>query len=109
DVETLLEITEKGFEKAKKALVEATGGGVQVVSDPDELFESRRSLLNHIKIFKTIEFGRRFYFKQTGESESPSPKYSSRPQPSVNNAFQRLIDNFDENQSNGYINIIAAA
>lgn len=108
DVEMLLEITEKGFEKAQKALMETTGGGVQVVSDPDELFETRRGLLQRIKKFKTVEFGRRFYFKATPSVEMPYPKYPSRPQPSINKDFQRLIDNFEENQSNGYTNIIAA-
>src|SRR5690606_20199109 len=108
DVEMLLEITEKGFEKAQKALMETTGGGVQVVSDPDELFETRRGLLQRIKKFKTVEFGRRFYFKTTPSVEMPYPKYPSRPQPSINKDFQRLIDNFEENQSNGYTNIIAA-
>lgn len=106
DVETLLEITEKSLEKAQKALAETTGGGIQVVSDPEELFETRRGILNRIKQFKTIEFGRRFYFKSSGTSENP--KYQSRPQPSVNKDFQRLIDNFEEYQSQGYTNIIAA-
>ncbi|GAA4447762.1 transcription-repair coupling factor [Ravibacter arvi] len=108
DVEVLLEITEKAMEKAVKALADTTGGGVQVVSDPDELFESRRGLLNRIKAFKSVEFGKRFYFKPSGNDESVLPRYISKPQPSFNKDFQRLIDNFDENQSNGFVNIIAA-
>lgn len=108
DVEALLEITEKTMEKAAKALAETTGGGVQVVSDPEELFETRRLLLNRIKTFKTVEFGKRFYFKPGGNAGSQSPRYPSKPQPSINKDFQRLIDNFEENQANGYLNIIAA-
>lgn len=108
DAETMLEITEKSMEKARKALLETTGGGVQVVSDPEELFETRRGILNKFKNFKTVEFGKRFYFKQNSTNETVTSKYTSKPQPSFNKDFQRLIDNFDENQTNGYVNIIAA-
>lgn len=108
DAESMLEITERAMEKAQKALSETTAGGVQVVSDPEALFETRRGILNKIKTFKTVEFGKRFYFKQTGSPESALPKYPCKPQPSFNKDFQRLIDDFDENQSKGYVNIIAA-
>jgi len=82
DVELTLEIIEKSFEKAEQALAEVTGGGVQVVSNPDALYETRRGFLNRIKTFKTVEFGRRFYFKNENKIQ-----YSSRPQPSFNKDF----------------------
>ena len=108
DVEATLEIVDKALQKAEKALAETTGGGVQVVSDPEELFETRRGFLNRIKSFRTVEFGKRFYFKPQADAEVQSPKYTAKPQPSFNKDFQRLIDNFDENQAKGYVNIIAA-
>ena len=49
DVELTLEIIEKSFEKAQQALAEVTGGGIQVVSNPDALYETRRGFLNRIK------------------------------------------------------------
>ena len=103
DVELTLEIIEKSFEKAEQALAEVTGGGVQVVSNPDALYETRRGFLNRIKTFKTVEFGRRFYFKNENKIQ-----YSSRPQPSFNKDFNRLIENLTENQAQGYLNLIAA-
>ncbi|WP_247237630.1 transcription-repair coupling factor [Telluribacter sp. SYSU D00476] len=103
DTELTLEIIENCFEKAEQALAAATGGGIQIVSNPQDLFETRRTFLNHIKKFKTVEFGRRFYFKNESRTV-----YTSRPQPSFNKDFKRLIDDLSENQSKGFTNIIAA-
>ncbi|WP_215241287.1 transcription-repair coupling factor [Dyadobacter helix] len=103
DTELTLEVIEKCFEKAEKALEEVTGGGVQIVSSPPELFETRRGFLNQVKRFKTVEFGKRFYFK----TESKLP-YTAKPQPSFNKDFKRLLDDLSENQSKGFVNIIAS-
>lgn len=105
DVELTLEIIEKNFEKAEQSLASLVGGkgGIQIVSDPNVLFETRRGLLNQIKAFRTVEFGRRFYFKSENKLT-----YSSKAQPSFNKDFKRLVDNLSENQSKGYTNIIVA-
>ncbi|SKC11158.1 transcription-repair coupling factor [Dyadobacter psychrophilus] len=103
DAELTLEIIENCFEKAEKALQEVTGGGIQIVSNPQDLFETRRGFLNQVKKFKTVEFGKKGYFK----TENKLP-YSSKPQPSFNKDFKRLLDDLSENQSKGYVNIIVA-
>lgn len=103
DAELTLEIIENCFEKAEKALQEVTSGGVQIVSNPTDLFETRRGFLNQVKKFKTVEFGRKFYFK----TENKLP-YSSKPQPSFNKDFKRLLDDLSENQSKGFVNVIVA-
>ncbi|MCF0042481.1 transcription-repair coupling factor [Dyadobacter fanqingshengii] len=103
DAELTLEIIENCFEKAEKALQEVTGGGIQIVSNPQDLYETRRGFLNQVKKFKTVEFGKKGYFK----TESKLP-YSSKPQPSFNKDFKRLLDDLSENQSKGYVNIIVA-
>lgn len=103
DTELTLEVIENCYQKAEIALAEVTGGGVQIVSDPNTLFETRRSFLNTIKKFKIVEFGRRFYFKSENKTV-----YSSKPQPSFNKDFKRLIEDLSENQSKGFVNIIAA-
>ncbi|MCE7073576.1 MULTISPECIES: transcription-repair coupling factor [Dyadobacter] len=103
DAELTLEIIESCFEKAEKALQEVTGGGIQIVSNPQDLFETRRGFLNQVKKFKTVEFGKKGYFK----TENKLP-YSSKPQPSFNKDFKRLLDDLSENQSKGYVNIIVA-
>lgn len=103
DAELTLEVIENCFEKAEKALQEVTGGGIQIVSNPQDLFETRRGFLNQVKKFKTVEFGKKGYFK----TESKLP-YSSKPQPSFNKDFKRLLDDLSDNQSKGYVNIIVA-
>jgi len=121
DVELTLEILEKSFEKAEQSLSNMVqgSGGIQVVSNPDALFETRRGFLNAVKAFRTVEFGRRFYFKSGSRSDSngseeKSPgsggplRYGSKAQPSFNKDFKRLVDNLSENQSKGYTNLIAA-
>lgn len=105
DVEFTLEIVDNCFERAEQrfASVVAGSGGVQVVSDPGELFETRRTLLNQLKSLTTIEFGRKFYFKTESRQQ-----YQSKAQPSFNKDFKRLVENLAENQSKGYTNVIAA-
>jgi len=111
DVEFTLEIVDKSYQKAEQSLEEITGkGGIQIVSDPQVLFETRRSFLNLIKKFKTIEFGKKFYFKKnTDETDfTPLSKYNCHPQPSFNKDFSRLAEDLIDNQQQGFINIIAA-
>ena len=106
DVELTLEIIEKCFEKVEGNFQEiiAKSGGIKVISDPNQLFETRRGFLNLIKGFGTIEFGKRFYFK----SEKDKTSYTSKPQPAFNKDFKRLADNLRENQGFNYTNIITA-
>lgn len=105
DVEFTLEIIEKCFEKAEQSFesVLQNSGGIQVISNPGELFETRRAFLNEIKKFRTVEFGRKFYFKTDSRLQ-----YNSKPQPSFNKDFKRLIETLGDNQAKGYTNIIAA-
>jgi transcription-repair coupling factor (superfamily II helicase) len=103
DAELTLEVIEKCFEKAERALQEVTSGGVQIVSNPQERYETRRGILNQFKRFKTVEFGRRFYFKTENRLA-----YASKPQPSFNKDFKRLLDDLLQNQGKGFVNIIAA-
>jgi len=106
DVEFTLEIIEKCFEKVEGSFQEiiAKSGGIKVISDPNQLFETRRGFLNAVKGFGTIEFGKRFYFK----SEKDKTSYTSKPQPAFNKDFKRLADNLRENQGFNYTNIITA-
>jgi transcription-repair coupling factor (superfamily II helicase) len=122
DVELTLEVIGECFEKAEQALVNVKGGDIQLVSDPNEIFETRRGFLNQIKNFKTIEFGKRFYspFKSpltpNGGTKNPSDSKDKKtphwgwglPQPSFNKDFKRLIDDLGERQQQGFTNVIVA-
>lgn len=109
DVELTLELVEKCFEKAEQGLSETVGNGIQVVSDPVTLYETRRGFLNQVKNFKTVEFGKRFYspFKDDNSTSALTP-WGARPQPAFNKDFKLLIEDLAEKQKQGYTNIIAA-
>jgi transcription-repair coupling factor (superfamily II helicase) len=105
DVDQTLDIIQKYYEKAEQSFqtILEQSGNTQVVTDPEELFETRKGFLDQIKKFTTIEFGKRFHFK-TEEKLT----YQSKPQPSFNKDFNRLLENFQDNQSHGITNIIVA-
>lgn len=106
DVELTLEIIEKSFEKVEANFQEiiAKSGGIKVISEPNQLFETRRSFLNLTKEFGTVEFGKRFYFKSAQEKLL----YQAKVQPTFNKDFKRLADNLRENQGFHFTNIITA-
>ncbi len=115
DVELTLEVIEQCFEKAEEAFVNVKSGDIQLVADPSEIFETRRGFLNQIKNFKTVEFGKRFYFKMSSEQSGASGEnktqpiiHISKPQPSFNKDFKRLIDDLGERQQQGFTNVIVA-
>ena len=65
DLELSLEQTNLSFEKVEAAynqLIPA-GADIKISTDPKLLYETRRSLLNQIKEFNLVEFGRRAYLK----------------------------------------------
>lgn len=105
DVEFTLDVIQQSYEKAEQSFASVLegSGGIQVVSDPNELFETRRTFLNELKRFRTVEFGRKFYFKTEGRQQ-----YPSKPQPSFNKEFKRLVEALGDYQAKGYTNIIAA-
>ncbi|PWK17836.1 transcription-repair coupling factor (superfamily II helicase) [Arcicella aurantiaca] len=104
DVELTLEIIEKCFEKVEGNFQEiiAKSGGIQVISDPTQLFETRKGFLKLIKEFGIVEFGRRFHFK------SEKILLQAKLQPTFNKDFKRLADNLRENQGLHYTNVITA-
>lgn len=105
DVEFTLEQIENCFERAKNDFetILNHSGGIQIIENPEQLFETRRQFLNEIKKYKIIEFGSRFYFKDIEKTI-----YQSKSQPSFNKDFKRLIDNIKENQLSNFVNIIAS-
>ncbi|MEA5457763.1 transcription-repair coupling factor [Arcicella sp. LKC2W] len=104
DVELTLEIIEKCFEKVEGNFQEiiAKSGGIQVISEPTQLFETRKGFLKLIKEFGIVEFGRRFHFK------AEKILLQAKLQPAFNKDFKRLADNLRENQGLHYTNVITA-
>ncbi|MBC7921993.1 MAG: transcription-repair coupling factor [Ferruginibacter sp.] len=105
DVDLTLDVVQKYYEKAELSFqgILDQSGNTQVITSPAELYETRRDFLDQIKAFTTVEFGKRFYFK-TEEKLT----YQSRPQPSFNKDFNRLIENLQDNQTHGITNVLVA-
>ncbi len=104
DTELTLEIIEKCFEKVTSEFqhIIERSGGIKIISDPAQLFETRKSFQTLLKTFGTVEFGRRFYFKSVHEKI----QYQAKVQPSFNKDFKRLADNLREQQGFHFTNII---
>jgi transcription-repair coupling factor (superfamily II helicase) len=104
-VRQTLDIVTDLFEKAesnfKRLLEEA--GGMQIVSKPADLFENGKSLKKCLDEFAIVEFGKRFYFKNSQEFQ-----FTAKPQPSFNKDFERLLKNIRENKTRDFTTIIAA-
>ncbi|SDX83183.1 transcription-repair coupling factor [Hymenobacter psychrophilus] len=105
DLRQTLDVVTESFERAEANFQQLMAGaaGMQIVSKPEDLFESGKSFKKLLEGFAVAEFGKRFYFK-TGESFT----FTAKPQPSFNKDFGRLVKNLHENQLNSYTNIIAA-
>lgn len=105
DLRQALDVVEESFDRAEAGFKEMleVAGGTQVVSKPEDLFETNKSFKKLLEGFAVVEFGKRFYYK-TGEDF----QFNSKPQPSFNKDFNRLVKNLHDNQQKGYTNIIAA-
>ncbi|WP_375433878.1 transcription-repair coupling factor [uncultured Hymenobacter sp.] len=106
DMRQTLDVVEESFDKAEAGFQELllTAGGTQIVSKPEDLFETGKSFKKLLEGFAVVEFGKRFHYKAGAEEF----QFTAKPQPSFNKDFNRLVKNLHENQEKGYVNIIAA-
>ncbi|AWV99747.1 transcription-repair coupling factor [Arcticibacterium luteifluviistationis] len=105
DVNYCLEIAKENFERATlsvESMVEKSGD-IQVVFDADESFLTKKLIKEDIEKFKTIEFGRRFFY-----NHSLRLNYPSKSQPSFNKEFKLLINDISERQSKGFSTVICS-
>ncbi|EJF11515.1 transcription-repair coupling factor [Pontibacter sp. BAB1700] len=104
DVRQTLDVIDEYFDKASQAfdkLMEGSGG-TQIVSDPEQLFQTQKQFKKLLEKFSIVEFGKRFNYKDTEVLQ-----LQSKPQPSFNKDFNRLVKDLHEQQSKGFVNIIA--
>ncbi|RAU84011.1 transcription-repair coupling factor [Pontibacter arcticus] len=104
DVRQTLDVIDEYFEKASFAFEKlmAGSGGTQIVSDPEQLFQTQKQFKKLLDNFNIVEIGKRFHFK----SAEVVP-FQSKPQPSFNKDFTRLVKDLHEQQGAGFTNIIA--
>ncbi|WP_114783870.1 transcription-repair coupling factor [Botryobacter ruber] len=105
DVRQTLDVIEEYFDKASHAFQKmmAGSGGTQIVSDPEQLFQSQKQFKQLLEGFNVVEMGKRFHFRNNAEVL----QLQAKPQPSFNKDFKRLVKDLHEQQGAGFVNIIA--
>ncbi len=105
DYQHALDVINLYYEKAVESFqtILKQGGEVQVVLDPELLFENSPSFSSSLQYKGIIEFGNRFFQKS-----DTVYTFESEPQPSFNKNFELLVENLSFNQSRGIQNIITA-
>lgn len=104
DVQLVLDVVEKTFDKALQAYDQTTKGSkTTLVLTPGEIFDSAQNFLSKSQGFTRIEFGSRSYLKDVKNFD-----YQAAGQPSFNKNFELLATNLVEEQDKGYGNFIAS-
>jgi len=97
-IEEYFNTAQKDFNKILKA-----SGQTQVIQNPADLFELPKDFRNFITEFKVIEFGNRFYEKNTLEFN-----FESSPPASFNKDFNLLSEELEKKQLDGFTTLITA-
>jgi transcription-repair coupling factor (superfamily II helicase) len=105
DQNLLFEIAEKIFQKATNDFEKITSnsGNIQVINEPKERWDDKKSLQAALKQFTCVEFGKRAYAKNAQTIDYPSKNPGS-----FQKDFNRLAQTFLDNQSSGFQNIICS-
>lgn len=99
NTEVILGKMDRLYEKAEANFAKL---GTEVKhATPDRLFVDRAAFVNRAKHLTVAEIGSRPFF----EAETVVA-FHTKPQPSFNKQFDLLLDNLEENRSNGYRNYL---
>lgn len=101
----MMDVIEKYHKKAEDNFKEimSKSGDTQIVSTPEELFETKESFSLATQAFAKIEFGHRFISKPDKVTE-----YQSKAQPSFKKNFELLGEALLKYQHNNFSNLIVA-
>jgi len=104
DFQLTQDIIQKSFEAVGIAFDRILStSATQVVSTPEKLFDDSQAFRRNSKLFKCIEFGKRFALPNTRILE-----FVGYPQPSFNKNFELLAQDLYNLQLQGYSNFITA-
>lgn len=104
DFQHCLDTLDVYFAKAEDSFEEIlkNTGNTKLALEPGFLFENSQSFSRHLEGLVKIEFGNKFYFKETELS------FDIESQPAFNKNFELLSKNLEENQERKLSNIIAS-
>ncbi|MFK7953358.1 MAG: transcription-repair coupling factor [Ekhidna sp.] len=105
DYQQSLDIIDKSFHKVEEQFqsIKELSGNSDLITSPDQLFETQASFTLSLEQFTKIEFGKRFYLAPEEELN-----LSIRPQPSFHKNFTLLANDFRELQDRNYTKVIAS-
>ncbi len=105
DYQLSMDTFDDHFEKAESHFHQITDASQakKLVLKPEDLFDNSTSFKQTIATYPIIEFGHKFYLKEAMKFD-----FDSQPQPSFNKNFELLVSNLVENESLGFVNIIAS-
>ena len=103
DHELTAETVAQSFSVAKSTFDEIMlkSENTQVSLNPEDIFETKESLVEALEKFPKIEFGTRFKLKAQETFE-----FDARNQPSFNKDFNLIAEEFNQNQSVGMDSIV---
>lgn len=102
DMKLTFDVIDKSFEKATESFDDVIDGA-QVVSSPEQLFETRQNFKELLTEYRIVEFGNQFHF-----NAAKSFSFNAKSQPSFNKNFELLAENLLDNQTLGYSNILVS-
>lgn len=105
DVQLTLDVIQKSFEKAQQGFHELmkSTSSTQVVSGPEDLFETQAFFYSMLEQFRLVEFGKQFLYKNARDFI-----LHTKPQTSFNKDFSLLSESIIENQNKGFKTIICS-
>lgn len=105
DYQNTLDVLDKYFDRATDSfeqVLEASGDS-NISLTPDHLFETGKSFESAIVKYVKIEFGNRFYLKNSVNFE-----FKVSPQPSFNKNFELIADSLEKYQQDGYTTVVSS-
>lgn len=105
DINFSLERAAENFKKVRESVknMVAASGDIQVVLNPEESYLTDNQLKKCIEAYKTVEFGKRFFY-----NNAVRLNYPSKSQPSFNKEFKLLMEDFSERQVGGFSTMICS-
>ncbi|WP_291721256.1 transcription-repair coupling factor [Bernardetia sp.] len=111
DYALTVDVVEKYFERATEDFdtILQVSNYTQIISDPEELFITKKEFKNQIEKFIQLEFGRKFrrVTEKTKDNHTVF-EFDAKPQPTFHKNLQNLVFDIEGYNQKGYQCIIAA-
>lgn len=107
DLAMVIDVLDRSFEEASAnfAVLTERAGTETIALKPEQLFDQPKNFLAAVQKFQTVEFGSRFYFSK---DQYTTLQFKTSAQPPFKKDFERLADDLEKHQGNGFSCFISA-